>query len=283
MTYRNIWQPLAAIYGEGEAKAIARYLLDVAFHLSAADIYCGAVERFSAADGQSLAAMLQRLLQGEPVQYVVGYADFCGRLFAVDANVLIPRPETEELCQWIIDDLSARQAGNNDDKDILDIGTGSGCIAITLALDIADASVTTWDISDEALDAAINNAKRFNAIVNFERVDALNPPNDNARWDIVVSNPPYICDKEKATIEHNVKDFEPHLALFVPDSSPLLFYQSIAHYALSALRGGGALYFEINPLYAQDIADMLASHGYADIEIRQDQFGKQRMIKAIRP
>lgn len=276
MTYHDIWQPLAAIYGEGEAKAIARYLLDVAFHLSTADIYCGAVERLNAADGLSLNAMLERLKQGEPVQYVVGYADFCGRQFAVDGNVLIPRPETEELCQWIIGD-------NNSKKDILDIGTGSGCIAITLVLDIAAANVTTWDISNEALDVAINNAKRFNAIVNFERVDALNPPCDNARWDIVVSNPPYICDKEKAAIERNVMDFEPHLALFVPDASPLLFYESIARYALSALRSSGALYFEVNPLYAKDTADMLASQGYANIEIRQDQFGKQRMIKAIRP
>lgn len=276
MTYHEIWQPLVAIYGEGEAKAIARYLLDVAFHISTADIYCGAVDNLNAADGQRLAAMLQRLSQGEPVQYVVGYADFCGRQFAVDPNVLIPRPETEELCQWIIGD-------NNSNKDILDIGTGSGCIAITLALDIAGTSVTTWDISNEALDAAINNAKRFNAIVNFEQVDALNPPCDTARWDIIVSNPPYICDKEKAAIERNVMDFEPHLALFVPDSSPLLFYQSIARYALSALRNSGALYFEINPLYARDTADMLSSFGYAKTEIRQDQFGKQRMIKAIRP
>lgn len=280
---REIWQPLVAIYGEGEAKAIVRYVLEVAFNLSVADIYSGAIERMSVSDRQRLDTMLERLKRSEPVQYVLGYADFCGRQFAVNGNVLIPRPETEELCQWIIED-SAEDLAIHDraGEDILDIGTGSGCIATTLALDIPMAKVAAWDISEGALAVARDNAHRLKADVDFERVDALCPPADDARWDTIVSNPPYICDKEKLAIDANVIDNEPHTALFVPNNEPLLFYKSIADYAKKALRGGGSLYFEINALYVKDVCDMLGAKGFSDIEIRQDQFGKQRMTKATR-
>lgn len=284
MTYLDIWQPLAATYDEGEAKAIARYLLDVAFHLSTADIYSGAVERMNANDEKRLKAMLERLKDGEPVQYVVGLADFCGRQFAVDSNVLIPRPETEELCQWIISDNndSISNEIGNDGIDILDIGTGSGCIAITIALEIKKGRVEAWDISDGALSVAKRNSKLSSMNLKMKKVDALCPPCDFALWDIIVSNPPYICNKEKEVMERNVKDFEPNSALFVPDSSPLLFYRAIAQYACSALKKGGRLYFEINPLYAKDITNMLAQKGFSEIEIRNDQFGKQRMTKATK-
>lgn len=275
MTYNDIWQPLVAIYGESEAKAIARYLLDVAFNISIADIYCGAIEKMGDTDKHRLISMVDRLKKSEPVQYVLGYADFCGRQFAVDSNVLIPRPETEELCQWIINDSSGK-------KDILDIGTGSGCIAITLALDIHGAKVSAWEISKGALLMAKGNARRLKAYVDFQIVDALRPPSDNALWDIIVSNPPYICNKEKADMHSNVLDYEPHSALFVPDNSPLLFYSSIAVYAKHALRKGGALYFEINPIYVKETADMLYEQGLCQIETQNDQFGKQRMIKAIK-
>lgn len=275
MNYKDIWQPLAAIYGEGEAKAVARYLLEVAFGLSAADIYSGAIEAMGDNDRQRLADMLERLKKSEPVQYVVGYADFCGRQFAVDSNVLIPRPETEELCQWIIADSKGKEV-------ILDIGTGSGCIATTLALDIPESRVSAWDISSAAILLAGKNVKRLQANVTFDRIDALCPPVDNSRWDIIVSNPPYICQNEKPLMHANVLDNEPSIALFVPDNEPLLFYEAIAIYAQKALRSGGILYFEINPLHAKEVTDMLGAKGFSDIEIRHDQFGKQRMTKAIR-
>lgn len=275
MNYKDLWQPLVALYDEAEAKAIVKYMLDVAFGFTTADIYSGAIESMDTNGEQRLSAMLNRLKKGEPVQYVVGYAYFLGRKFTVDANVLIPRPETEELCQWVASDYT-------DNVDILDIGTGSGCIATTLALDIDGARVTAWDISDGALGVAQTNASRLSANVNFSKVDALCPPSDNAKWDIIVSNPPYICDKEKETMHNNVLDNEPHLALFVPDNSPLLFYQSIVRYAKNGLRVGGAIYLEINPLYASSIIDLLASNGFLNVELRQDIFGKQRMIKAIK-
>lgn len=275
MTYNDIWRPLVDIYGEGEAKAIAKYVLEVSFGLSTADIYCGAVEHFSDEEGRRLTDMMQRLKQSEPVQYVIGVADFCGRMFDVDSNVLIPRPETEELCQWIISD-------NKKGLDILDIGTGSGCIAVTLALSIADARVSAWDISEGALSVAKCNAKRLMANVNFSKVDALCPPNDKGKWDIIASNPPYICNNEQATMHSNVMDYEPHTALFVPDDSPLLFYRAITQYASTALRSGGSLFFEINPLYAKETTDMLAECGFSDIETRRDAFGKERMTKAIK-
>lgn len=280
MNYKDIWQPLITIYGESEAKAVARYLLDVSFHLSVADIYSGATEKMTCADEQRLLAMLERLKKSEPVQYVTGYADFYGRQFAVDRNVLIPRPETEELCQWIILDTKSKE--NIAQRDILDIGTGSGCIAATLALDVHGANVSAWDIAKGALTVAMRNAKRLNAEVDFRKVDALCPPADEVLWDIIVSNPPYICQKERPAMHTNVLDNEPPTALFVPDDEPLLFYQSIAKYARKALRSGGSMYFEINPLYATDIVSMLTANGFRDIEIRHDQFGKQRLTKAIR-
>lgn len=286
MTYNDIWRPLVNIYGEGEAKAIAKYVLDVSFGLSTADIYGGAVERMDADDERRLASMLGRLMRSEPVQYVAGVADFCGRAFYVDGNVLIPRPETEELCQWVIDDCGKVEGWTDDrskDVDILDIGTGSGCIAVTLALDIADARVTAWDISEGALAVAKRNVRRMNAHVDFCKVDVFNPPEDKERWNVIVSNPPYICAKEQATMHRNVIDYEPHSALFVPDGSPIVFYQAIACYARLSLRHRGTLFFEINPLYVKDIQDMLVSNGFSDIEIRIDSFGKERMVKAVKP
>ena len=223
-----------------------------------------------------------RLEKGEPVQYIIGVADFYGRQFQVAPGVLIPRPETSELCRWII---SCRQeAGGR----ILDIGTGSGCIAITLALDIPDAIVTAWDISDDALRIASENARRLGASVTFEHCNALNISLTShlspltSHYDLIVSNPPYICEKEKSAMECNVLDHEPHLALFVPDDDPLLFYRTIAQYAAEALTAQGSLFFEINPLYADDLAQMLRMMSYHGILIHQDQFGKPRFLKATK-
>jgi release factor glutamine methyltransferase len=304
--FRNLWQPLTAIYDEGEAKTIVRWVLEVRFGLTWTDIVCGKVEALTPDDQKELATIMQRLTAGEPVQYVVGLAEFGPRLFHVAPGVLIPRPETYELCQWIIS--SGLQRTNTDCLEksaivrcqkILDIGTGSGCIACTLAAEIAEAEVTAWDISEEALVVARENAKRTHIHVSFEQVDVLKRREERGErredsvfpekrieergyWDLIVSNPPYICEKERATMERNVLDHEPETALFVPDDDPLLFYRAIAQYGQEALKEGGWLYFEINPLYAREMTKMLRTMAYSAIESKEDQYGKTRMIRAKR-
>jgi release factor glutamine methyltransferase len=274
MTYEELWRRLAALYDAGEAKAIVRMVLDVHFGLSPTDVYCGKVTQLSANDTEILEKMMQRLERAEPVQYVLGKADFCGRTFSVAPGVLIPRPETEELCRWIIDSA-------NGGERLLDIGTGSGCIAVTLQQEIAGATATAWDLSAEALDIARANAAAVGAEVTTVQQDALQAPDDHSLWDIIVSNPPYICNRERQDMERNVTEYEPPMALFVPDDDPLRFYRAIARYAVQALKPGGALFFEINPLYAADTEAMLSSQGYTAIETRRDMFGKQRFIKAL--
>ena len=284
MTYNELWRQLTQVYDDYEAKAIARMVYEVRFGLMPSDLFIGKDTQLSTDDQKLLAEITQRLLTGEPIQYVLGEAEFGGRTFHVEPGVLIPRPETYELCQWIMEERRGkREEGRN--TSILDIGTGSGCIACTLAAELADAEVTAWDISDDALRIATENAKRTNVHVSFEKVDVLNTSHLNRErpatgLDIIVSNPPYICNKERATMERNVLEHEPELALFVPDDDPLLFYRTIARFAAKALNPGGALYFEINPLYVSEMQQMLSEEGFSHTEIRNDQFGKQRFTKS---
>lgn len=275
MTYDELWRRLAAVYDAGEAKAIVRMVLDERFGLSATDVYCGKVTQLSSDEQAELEKIMLRLEQAEPVQYVLGWANFCNRPFSVAPGVLIPRPETEELCSWITEDV-----GNRQQPAILDIGTGSGCIAISLALDIKGSAVSAWDISTDALRIAKENAARLGADINIMKQDALTPPQDADRWDVIVSNPPYICEKEKAEMERNVLDKEPAIALFVPDNDPLLFYRAIALYGTKALKPKGMLFFEINAAYAAETCNMLRQLGYVDVEARNDLFGKARMVRA---
>jgi release factor glutamine methyltransferase len=284
MTYNELWRQLTQVYDDYEAKAIARMVYEIRFGLMPSDLFIGKDTQLSTDDQKLLAEITQRLLTGEPIQYVLGEAEFGGRTFHVEPGVLIPRPETYELCQWIMEERRGKkEEGRN--TSILDIGTGSGCIACTLAAELADAEVTAWDISDDALRIATENAKRNNVHVSFEKVDVLNTSLLNRErpatgLDIIVSNPPYICNKERATIERNVLEHEPELALFVPDDDPLLFYRTIARFAAKALNPSGALYFEINPLYVSEMQQMLSEEGFSHTEIRNDQFGKQRFTKS---
>jgi release factor glutamine methyltransferase len=287
MNYNELWRQLAQIYDEGEAKAIARMTYEERFGLTLSDIYLGKDTQLSADCQTELEEIAKRLLQGEPIQYVLGQTDFCGRTFMVNEHVLIPRPETEELCQWIVG--SEQRKVISDKYSILDIGTGSGCIACTLAAEMPEAEVTAWDISEEALKIARENANHNNVHVTFEQVDVLNLPSPlpfgggrGEALSLIVSNPPYICNKERDAMETNVLEHEPLTALFVPDDDPLLFYRAIAQYGQSALKDGCWLYFEINPLYADDMQRMLSMMSYHDIEIKEDQYGKQRMIRACR-
>ena len=281
MTYNEMWRKLAQVYDEGEAKAIARLAYEVRFGLTFTDLCLGKDTQLSADDQAQAAEICSRLLLQEPVQYVLGQAEFCGHTIMVNEHVLIPRPETEELCQWVVSEMSDERLEVRD-FSILDIGTGSGCIAVTLAAALPQAEVTAWDISAEALQVARENARRSGVPVTFQQVDMLNTHHVPlaTQWELIVSNPPYICYKERAMMESNVLDHEPHTALFVPDDDPLLFYHAIAEYGQKALKVGGWLYFEINPLYADELTDMFCAMSYHDIETKEDQYGKQRMIRA---
>ena len=315
MKYETLWHRLADIYDTDEAKAIVRWMLGIRFGLSLTDIVCGKLDELDEAEQSELEGMMQRLEKAEPVQYVVGIAEFCGRTFHVEPGVLIPRPETGELCEWIVapdqhgltrtNDSAAekavRESPRLSDANILDVGTGSGCIAITLALEMPQAKVTAWDISEKALSIAKKNAEALGAEVTFEKRDALNHGDRHSdlrcatiiepvpmihpvpmiqQWDAIVSNPPYVCQKESATMERHVLEHEPHLTLFVPDDDPLQFYKAIAQYATTALKPEGLLYFELNPLYARETDAMVRELGFAETEIKCDMFGKQRFLKA---
>ena len=295
MKYHDICQRLTPMYGPQEAKAMTRMLLEDLFSLSFADILCGATEHLSDADTLRLQQSVDRLLDAEPLQYVTGTAFFCGHPFHVAPGVLIPRPETE----WIVD--TAVNLVTSSAPRILDIGTGSGCMATSISLALVDKHCYTeaWDISEDALRIATDNAERLGADVKFRRRDALRleedfPAEENqggaevlisdnassASWDIIVSNPPYICNREAADMHANVLRHEPHLALFVPDTDPLLFYRAIARYAMRSLRKGGWLLFECNTLYAHDTARMASYMGFATSVVEDDCIGKPRFVKA---
>lgn len=272
MKYEELWRRLTGIYETDEAKAVVRWLLDVCFGLSWADVLCDKMADLPVEQQQALQEMMLRLEQGEPVQYVAGVADFCGRQYLVASGVLIPRPETAELCHLI--------STQKNRPSVLDIGTGSGCIAITLALEMSATQVTAWDISDEALRIAQENARILKADVMFEKKDALNLREEADRWDIIVSNPPYIKPQERDGMEKNVLEYEPEFALFAPEDQPIIFYQRIGEYARKSLRTDGQLFFELNPLTADAVGDYLQQLGFVEIEILQDQNGKRRFLKA---
>lgn len=280
MTYQEILQRLTPAYGADEARAVTRLVLEERYGFSLTDIIFCKVSELSLEESKELEKIIVRLENNEPVQYILGYQDFCGHRFHVEPGVLIPRPETEELIR-----LVAQDDGIGGTRGILDIGTGSGCIAISLALLHPDAKVEAWDISDDALRIARGNADTLCARnVTFRQVDVLDsaatlratPPEG---WTAIVSNPPYICRSEARDMEHNVLDYEPDTALFVPDDDPLLFYRAIAQYGRHSLAEGGQLFFEINRAYGNDVSDMLARLGYTGISVLKDQFGNDRMVR----
>ena len=301
MTYSEIWHRIATSYDDGEARAIARILIEELFGLSYTDIVCGATEQLSADDTLRLDTAVRRIEQGEPLQHVLGYADFCGNRFSVNSSVLIPRPETE----WLVDEGAKLMSttATFSTKRILDIGTGSGCIAISLKLRLGDAYVEAWDISEEALRTAQNNADALKAEVVFRKRDALraegeclqggalvsSAPTEQAMdyeasttaapWDLIVSNPPYICDSERSAMDDNVLLHEPHTALFVPDDDPLRFYRAIARYALLTLNIGGSLLFECNTRYAEATGTMLRDMGFEEVTVSDDCFNLPRFVR----
>lgn len=221
-----------------------------------------------------------RLKSNEPIQYITGNAYFFGENFIVDENVLIPRPETEELVQWILDD------NKKENTNILDIATGSGCIAISIKNEQSSANVEALDISEKALEISLKNNSLVNNTVKFQKADALNLISDkyfnSKKWDVIVSNPPYVKENEKPEIKQNVLDFEPHLALFVEDNDPLIFYREIIKYASTTLVDGGKLYFEINQYLKTEMEALALELGFSEIEFRKDFRGNWRMMRLVK-
>jgi len=256
---------------KSEAEAIARELWQHFHNWPAFD------EEVPAQAMEHIFAALNRLEEGEPLQYILEKAWFYGLEWKVNASVLVPRPETEELVHWV---LSLENKGK---KSVLDLGTGSGCIAVSLAKSGQWKSVSAVDISPEALEIARYNAQKLGVQIEWVQQNILEEKpivHPSRKWDIMVSNPPYVMLSESATMEKNVLDYEPHIALFVPDRDPLVFYEKIAQAGLLQLEEGGSLFFEINPALGTETCLLLQKLGYTRVELRQDMFGKDRMVRA---
>ena len=271
-----IRQSLQDIYPPEEVKALSMLICCDMLGVDALDIYMGKDIILSECKQRELENIIFRLQKNEPIQYIRGFAEFCGRKFKVAPGVLIPRPETAELVELIVKE-------NPGARHLLDIGTGSGCIAISLDKNLPDAKVDAWDISEEALAIARKNNEELDAQVTFRRQDVFSADGmQGTSYDIIVSNPPYVTETEKTEMEANVLDWEPGLALFVPDEDPLRFYRQIAELGRKLLRPGGKLYFEINQAYGQDMIRMIEMNQYRDVRVIKDIFGKDRIVTANR-
>ena len=271
----KINESLANVYSDGEIKALTRILTIELLGIPQMMFFLKDDVTLTAEQQTLLDNAIERLKKQEPIQYILGYSDFCGLRFKVTPATLIPRPETSELVEWIASEATGKES-------ILDIGTGSGCIAVSLASKMPQSTVTAWDISHEALAVAAENSKANGSAVTFEQVDILAYQPTGEQFDIIVSNPPYIKENEKEAMYANVLDWEPHTALFVPDSDPLLFYRTIAKKGLTLLKPGGRLFFEINRAHGKETMEMLAALGYTNIELRKDFAENDRMIRAIK-
>ena len=263
-------------FSTGEIRAFTRLILEEECNLSFLEIASCKFNDLSDTKKQNIISIVKRLQNNEPIQYILGKTEFYGLEFKVAPEVLIPRPETEELVEWIL--LETKQPS----PQILDIGTGSGCIAISLAKKMSSATVDAWDVSPKALSIAKDNATINNVSVNFLEVDVLKYQQDKRRFDIIVSNPPYIKEIEKKLMTKNVLDFEPHIALFVPDNQALIFYNSIADIAQVQLKNNGWLYFEINQAKGTEVVQLLKAKGFVNVELEQDISGNDRMVRAMK-
>ena len=278
-TYQNFVKTLQAIYSEGEAKAIVRIVMEDVF----GRYDFSSKQAFSLENQKQLQLIQARLLKHEPVQYILGQADFYGHKFKVDKRVLIPRQETEELVFFIKNTIDTFFQKNV--IALLDIGTGSGCIPISLKKILPHVGVHALDVSKAALELAEENASNLDAEITFYHQDILEKKEWNAlpAFQIMVSNPPYIPHREADLMPQNVMQFEPHLALFVENEDPLIFYQTIADFALEKLEEGGFLFFETNEFNAEEVLSMLESKGFLEVILEKDIDGKNRMIRATAP
>ena len=268
--FGELKQAASQVYDQHEAGSIARILFEF---LTKTNYSVANGDLEVDIDRQILDEILSQIVQSAPVQYIMGYAWLGDLEFEVNENVLIPRPETEELVRWI-----KSECGQS--RTLLDIGTGSGCIAISCGVLMPQLSVAALDVSESALAVAARNARKYNLDIDFKHKDILSETIDN-KYDIIVSNPPYVTECEKALMRANVLDFEPHLALFVPDDEPLKFYERIARLGCDCLNCGGKLYFEINEKFGAQMVEMLQGFGYESVELKCDIFDKPRMVRAV--
>lgn len=276
-------EQLSAIYDTNEVNSLCMMALENVVNISSAKIKAFPETEISTPDSEKITNILTRLATGEPIQYILGYTEFYGLTFKVNPSVLIPRPETEELVDWAIKSWQLAVGSGQLPLHVLDIGTGSGCIPISLKKNLPDAVVSAIDISPEALQISKENAKLNKVDVNFIQADILNLKSEipNPKFDIIISNPPYVTLEDKKQMHANVTDFEPHTALFVPEDDPLIFYKAIADFASTHLEKDGLLFFEINESYGKQIVELLNSQLFTNIELRKDMSGKDRMIKVI--
>lgn len=279
-TIRHLRDTLAPAVGRDEAAAMSYAILEDIKGYTRTQLIAYGDRELLPETSLRIENVTRRILDGEPMQYATGKAHWHGRVFAVDSSVLIPRPETAQLVDIITDTWASRS-----DLHVLDVGTGSGCIAITLALDLPFSRVTAVDISGDALALARKNAAALKARINFVHGDAfsLQDVMHAQKFDIVVSNPPYVLESERASLDPRVADHEPAGALFVRDEDPIAIYTAIARYAATSLKAGGRLYFEINPLCAKLITDMLSAMGFTDVETVCDYLGAKRFIICRQP
>ncbi len=266
---------LGALYPESELENLFYWVCDVKFGLQKFQVKQGD-SRLTESELLAVRNIVNRLKKYEPIQYILGETEFYNCKIKVDANTLIPRPETEELVEWVLDHTF-------NDARILDIGTGSGCIPIALKKSFASLEVSAIDISTTAIATAKESAELNEVNIEFIEMDILDPNVEALKeYDIIVSNPPYVLESDKMNMHHNVLVFEPHLALFVADQNPLLFYKAIAKIGLDILSKSGLLFFEIHENYGTETIEMLRQLGYQNIELRQDMQGKDRMIRCTR-
>lgn len=267
---------LKDLYPDNEIDSFIYLIFEELFNFSRTKLLISQDIIISEDSYQNILNIIRELKTNKPIQYILGKTYFYDLTFNVTSGILIPRQETEELVDWIVKD------NFNTQKKILDIGTGSGCIAISLAKNLPGSSIFASDISNEALKITRQNSKLNNVDIQIIKLDILNDNDQtNDMFDIIVSNPPYITEKEKKMMQKNVLDFEPELALFVPDNNPLLFYRAIMEFGLIHLYPGGEIYFEINEAYGQDTALLLEEKNYQDIILKKDINGKDRMLKAV--
>ncbi len=272
--WRQLTNNITAEYPEGEKQSLSYMLMEHFLALNKANIIANSQVVVDASTKTKIMAALDRLNENEPIQYVLGYTEFYGLKIAVNQSVLIPRPETEELVALIIAENPEFSAS------LLDVGTGSGCIPLAIKSHFPNATVYGLDIDLKAVDCAKANAERLGLEVVFENLDLLHQELPYESLDIVVSNPPYVLEKEKKLMHNNVLDYEPALALFVPDDKPLLFYASILENIGPKLVKGGKIYFEINEQYGNEVKDLLTKSGYEEVRIIKDIFEKDRMVMA---
>ena len=274
---KEFFHKLNELYPTTEIQSFFNLLVAFKLKLSRIEVALQPDFEISKTDLIFLKKALLDLTNQIPVQYITGETEFYGLPFKVNKNVLIPRPETEELVSWIIDELKVEDQTSK--VTILDIGTGSGCIPISLAKNISNATIYALDISSEALKTAKTNAELNNVTIEFIEADILNLSKLPQQFDIIVSNPPYVRALEKEQMQENVLKNEPHVALFVEDNNPLLFYDKISDLAKNHFSKSGQLYFEINQYLGKETVDLLASKGFKNIVLKKDMFGADRMVK----